>query len=247
VDIGFGDTSVGAPHGTTYTGIDVNGGTKTRIFTFTNTTTQPITLAGGNAGFVTITGANASDFVVVRQPGQVIQPGQTATLSVRFTPHGLGFRYATISFQAADAALPFSFDIRGTGINLGRIGVTGSNGAAIVSGATNASASNGTQFGSVVAAGTVHVQRVFTITNTGIGNLVLLGTPRVTISGDATSDFTVTLVPATTTTPGGTTTFKVSFDPQALGSRVATVTILSNDPIHPNFTFVIAGTGTGTS
>lgn len=246
VVIPYNDSTPGAPDGTNFAGMDLNGGTKTRIFKIENTSSSPITLAAGNQGLVTITGANASEFTVVRQPPSVIQPGQIARFSIRFDPAALGFRYARVSIATAtDPQHPYAFDIRGTGILIGRIGITGGGAnAPIASDSTTTSAQNGTRFGQVQETGDAFVERTFTITNSGVGELVFLSTPFVTISGPDASDFEIIQGPSRTVSPGASTTFTVRFNPSAIGARSATISIASNDRLTPLFTFAVVGTGT---
>ncbi|MBF4519046.1 BspA family leucine-rich repeat surface protein [Flavobacterium sp. ANB] len=122
------------------------------------------------------------------------------------------------------------------------INITG-NATTIANNNTTPTLANHTDFGSTeVASGTI--ARTFTIENTGAGALNLSGTPLVTISGTNASDFTITTQPtspvAATT---GTTTFVVTFDPSALGTRAATVSIANNDADEGSYTFAIQGTG----
>ncbi len=244
VDVAFGDSSPGAADGTNYTGIDIETQTKTRLFFITNTASHAITLAPGNQGFITLTGANVDDFVAVRQPAQTLQPGESTRFSVRFDPSALGFRYATISFATTEpGAQPFTFDIRGTGVLVGRIQVFGPQSQSIPSGAP-ATAESGTAFGSAAAAGTARIQRLFTLGNNGPGNLVLSAPARVVITGLNSEDFTVTLLPSAVVGPGTTSFFKISFNPSALGLRSALATIFSNDSQNLAFSFNLSGTGT---
>ena len=243
VDISYGDTSPGAPDGTNFAGIDVETQTKTRLFVINNISNHAITLAPGNQGFITLTGANVGDFVVVRQPEQTLQPGESTRFSVRFDPSALGFRYATVSFTTTQAgAQPFSFDIRGTGVLVGRIEVFGPQSQRLANGAP-ASIENGTVFGSVNTNGSARIQRLFTLGNSGPGNLVLTANSRIVISGLNASDFTVTVLPSSTIGHGEQSVFKISFNPSALGLRNAVATIYSNDSQNLAFSFSMAGTG----
>lgn len=85
------------------------------------------------------------------------------------------------------------------------------------------------------------VTRTFTITNQGLIDLVLDGSPRVEISGSHAVDFTVTSMPASPLSSGATTTFEIEFDPSAAGLREATVNVASDDLSTP-YTFDIEGT-----
>lgn len=243
--IPYDDTTPTTSDGTNFGGVDINGGTKTRIFKIFNTSSDPITLAAGNRGRITITGANAGEFTIVRQPDATIQPGGVALFSVRFDPSATGFRFADISFASSgDTAHAYRFAVRGTGLTVGRIQVAAAaTSTPIQNGATTATASTGTRFGQVQEGGTASVERTFVISNAGVGNLVLAGSPRVTISGSAASDFTVVQQPTGNIPTGSSSTFTVRFDPTDTGNRSATVSIFSNDSINPTFTFVIVGTG----
>ncbi len=53
----------------------------------------------------------------------------------------------------------------------------------------------------------------FTIQNTGTSNLVLTGTPLVTVTGAGASEYTVTNPGVTVLTPGSSTTFTITFTP----------------------------------
>jgi hypothetical protein len=241
------DHSPTTADGTNYGGIDVNGATKTRVFTITNTSAQTLAI-----GSVIISGANAAEFTLVRIPAATLLPGQSTPLSVRFDPAATGFRYATISIPSSDpSANPYSFDIRGTGLYYGIISVKRiDKSTPIVAGSTTPTLDAGTSMGRTTAAGAAFIDRTFVITNTGPGNLVLGGMSRVQIvSGIVMSAriqlpaFTVILQPTATIAPGASSTFTIRFDPVIVGGHWATVIITSNDRMTPDFRFVIAGTG----
>lgn len=115
----------------------------------------------------------------------------------------------------------------------------------IANGDTSPDASDDTDFGNVaVASGSV--AHTFTIENTGTANLNLTDpNPYVTITGH-TADFTLTTVPSTPISAGGSTTFQITFDPTTTGLREATVSIANNDSDEDPYTFKIQGNGTGT-
>ncbi len=114
------------------------------------------------------------------------------------------------------------------------------NGNAIPDGSTGSSTVNDTNFG-VTTAGTP-VVKTFTIENNGTGDLDLTGVPLVSISGSA--DFTVTAVPTTPVTAGGSTTFDITYNPLVASSATAIVTINNNDFNESIYDFVIQGTAT---
>ncbi|MHB9132386.1 MAG: LamG-like jellyroll fold domain-containing protein [Armatimonadota bacterium] len=104
-------------------------------------------------------------------------------------------------------------------------------------------------YGNVAITGGTQDQ-TFTIQNTGTADLHLTGTPVVQISGTHAADFTVVTPPATTTiTPSGSTTFTIRFDPSAMGTRTATISIANDDPATGKnpYDFTLTGTGSNTA
>ena len=63
------------------------------------------------------------------------------------------------------------------------------------------------------------------------------------ISGANAADFTVTVQPASSVAAAGSTTFTVSFDPSAAGTRVATLSIANDDANENPYDFAIQGRG----
>jgi VCBS repeat-containing protein len=121
------------------------------------------------------------------------------------------------------------------------------NGVEIIAGDLVPSIVDGTDFGSVEANdGTI--SRVFTITNTGTANLELTGYPaKVVVSGDLPLYFSVSWDAGNNVLlPGGGdfTTFTITFDPKAVGTFNAQITIESNDVDENPYIFAISGTGT---
>ena len=99
--------------------------------------------------------------------------------------------------------------------------------------------------------GNVHItagtQVVFTINNTGLGTLVLTGTPAVALALISNCDAAtvVQAQPALTTLPGssGTTTFTVNIDPAATGAFSFTLSISNTDGDENPYNFTVNGTG----
>ncbi|MEM7196322.1 MAG: choice-of-anchor D domain-containing protein [Pseudomonadota bacterium] len=116
------------------------------------------------------------------------------------------------------------------------------NSVEISDGDTSPTESDHTDFGSALADGGI-LNRTFTVRNVGSLILNLTGNQRVTLSGDHAADFTVTSQPGTPVSIGGSSTFVIRFDPSALGSRNATVTIASDDGDENPYTFAISGQG----
>lgn len=159
---------------------------------------------------------------------------------------------ATVDYVRSDSTVPgtngqvtYSYTMEPrTTTPAPEIDVRGNN-TSIVDGDTMPSTADFTDFGSQnTASGTV--TRTFTIANTGTAALSLSGTPRVQISGANASDFSVTVQPSASVAVGGSTTFIVTFDPSASGTRSATLTITNNDDNENPYNFNIQGTGTTT-
>jgi len=114
------------------------------------------------------------------------------------------------------------------------------NATSIVDGDITPTTTDHTDFGNQsVCAG--NIVRTFTIQNTGTANLSISS---VIIGGTHASDFSITASPATLITGGASTTFQVTFNPSAAGTRNATITINNNDANEAVYDFAIQGNGT---
>jgi len=114
------------------------------------------------------------------------------------------------------------------------------NSVSISDGDATPSSADHTDFGSQsVCSGTI--VRTFTIQNTGTANLTISS---VNISGTNSADFSVTASPSSPVAASGSATFQVTFNPSAIGTRSATVTINNNDSDESAYDFAIQGTGT---
>lgn len=117
------------------------------------------------------------------------------------------------------------------------------NGQNITDGDGMPSTTDHTDFGSAYLL-SGNVMRTFKIKNTGNTDLTLDGAPnKVVIGGSHASDFTISEVPASPIVSNDSTTFKITFDPSAAGTRSATVSIENNDLNEDPFNFSIQGTG----
>jgi gliding motility-associated-like protein/uncharacterized repeat protein (TIGR01451 family) len=82
------------------------------------------------------------------------------------------------------------------------------------------------------------ITKEYTIVNDGSSNLQINGS--ITSSDD---QFEITQPILTIIPPGGSTTFKVIYNPKSTGNHVATISIPNNDPNENPYTFSIAGNG----
>lgn len=87
------------------------------------------------------------------------------------------------------------------------------------------------------------VTRTFVIADTGDATLNLLGGvgKQIKISGANAKDFVLSTDAASSVAASGQTSFTLTFAPKGTGVRRATVTIASDDPTTPAFTFNIQG------
>jgi hypothetical protein len=215
------------------------GSSLVRTYTVKNTGTATLTI-----GAVTKGGTNASEFVLTAISASIAGNSQT-TFTITFTPTGTGPRTATLSIVNNDGSEnPYNFYIEGNGVataaGVSEIDVQG-NSISIANGDNSPSIIDYTDFGSNQIL--TNTTKTFTIRNYGGSNLVLSGTPRVSISGSP--NFTITSQPATPINSLGTTTFTVQFNPNdiiAPTTRTAIVTIANNDSDENPYTFTVQGT-----
>jgi len=155
---------------------------------------------------------------------------------------GVGNLYAGGSFTTAGGKV--SAYISRINKAESEIAVSG-NGVEIANGDVTPTTANDTDFGIVTVMG--GRSRTFTIANSGDGTLNLLGTvPNyVTLSGPGATAFTVLAQPASgrVAQGGSTQSFVINFNPPALGTFAATVSIPNDDADENPFTFNVQGTG----
>ncbi len=115
------------------------------------------------------------------------------------------------------------------------------NGVEITDGDNTPSLTDHTDFGNLtLGAALTHT---FTISNLNTDNLYLTGSPLVTFTGAAASDFTVVVSPTTPVISNTTTSFQVRFTPSVTGTRAVTLSLANNDSDENPYDFAIQGTG----
>jgi photosystem II stability/assembly factor-like uncharacterized protein len=120
------------------------------------------------------------------------------------------------------------------------------NGVNILDGDTSPSTADFTDFGSVATASGSYF-RTFVITNTGVGRLLLTGSPAVTFHGTGAADFSVTSVSSTSIDTGSTATIIVQWSAYVGGLRTAEMRIANNDSDENPFNFTLQGTAVSSS
>jgi len=122
------------------------------------------------------------------------------------------------------------------------ISVSG-NGLEIANGDATPATEDHTDFGQVSLPGG-SIMRTFTITNLGVGDLTLSGTPMVEVSGSTAFSVTQQPINDTVAAGGGTQTFVIAYVPEIAGTHEAVVGIISDDSANNPFTFAIQGEAT---
>jgi hypothetical protein len=113
--IATGDATPAALDGTQFGSVNVGADSGPHTFTINNTGNAALVLTGSPA--VSITGANAADFVVNLQPSANIAAGGSTTFTITFQPGGAGLREATVSIaNNDDTEHPYTFAVEGTGV-----------------------------------------------------------------------------------------------------------------------------------
>jgi hypothetical protein len=87
-------------------------------------------------------------------------------------------------------------------------------------------------------------ETTFAIQNAGAANLVLYGTPIITLTGPGAAEYTVIQQPTTPVPSGTGTTFIIRFNPSSVGQKTAYLSIINNDPDENPYDVTLTGTGT---
>jgi hypothetical protein len=121
----------------------------------------------------------------------------------------------------------------------GTVSLTG-NGNAIPNGESSTFAANYTNFGPTATDGSIPVTRTYTITNSGVGTLTMVGGSPITFTGAGAQYFSASAPSSNAIAAGSTATFTVTFTPMAAGVQTAVCNIATSDPSSP-FTFTVQG------
>ena len=112
------------------------------------------------------------------------------------------------------------------------------NGNSIAANDSTPSTLDNTDFGTGAS-----ISKSFVVANTGSADLILSGTPKVTIGGAGSSKFSVTTQPTSPISAGDNSTFTILFSDNVATLSTATVNVVNNDSDETNYSFTIQATG----
>ncbi len=215
----------------------------TAIITFTGDTPDPSVAGQPYTVNVTLT----SPYVV--PTGTVmIDDGETHSCTISLTAgtgscilssNTAGTKQLT-AFFSGDANFNNSKNTELHTVIVSAIEISGK-GQPVINGSTTPYPNNGTDFGCISLTDTPKTQ-TFTIRNSGLNDLILNGSPPVTLQEGR--HFRVKVQPASPITNETTTAFQIIFLPLHSGTVKDTVRINTNDPDNNPFTFTITGKST---
>lgn len=221
--------------GTDFGAVDFRFGLKEHVFVITNRSqSTPLRIFG-------ISGWNA-EFTIPIAPAQIIGPGQSTSMLVRFNPGIPGARSTT--FRVSTNLVPisqFTFALRGEGTQpKPEINIQG-NERDILDGDATPSLADHTHFGNVDIDDDPFI-RTYVVQN--VGDLPL-EISRIEFIGDSTG-FSIVEAPPATVNPLQIGRFRIAFDPERTGRHFTQLRLLTNDQDELFYDFIIEGTGTTT-
>ncbi len=185
-------------------------------------------------GSITIVGTDPLDFIIASDnaSGHTLGPGESANISVRFSPQDVGARVAGVQIPSSDPDESAVFVLlNGTGTTPPEPDID------VVPMSLD--------FGSTIPVGQTGAQRLVTISNIGTADLFI---GALVIVGSNPDDFVIFIDEASGATlpPGSSVHVYLRFSPTAIGLREGGLQIPSNDPDESQVVVALAGTGAGT-
>jgi fibronectin type 3 domain-containing protein len=225
IEIFDGDTGI-PQNGTIIMGIIALTQSGTVTVSVRNTGTEVLTIAEGGA---VISGGDAGVFSFDSQPTGTISANGETTFVIRCTPQGVREYSATISIANNDTSRnPAVFLVQAAGKQEYPV-------IELNHGETAVAHNDTVGFGPVQAHQTKTEN--FSLTNTGIVDLLLSGNPVIASSN---TQFTVALPSKTTVSPGETISFGITYTSAGAQNDVAQITIANDSERNP-FVFTVTG------
>lgn len=235
VTIVDGETLTSASNNTDLGSINA-GSTLTKTFTIQNSgagslAVSAISFAGTNAAEFSLTGVTLPMTIAV---------GSSQNITVQFTPTATGTRSATLKIVSNDYSeiiYDFVLQALSTAPEVNLVG----NSVTIADGDATPSTADFTDFGSLNIGG--NLTKTFTIQNTGSGSLAISA---IAFSGTNASEFTLmtSLTYPLNIAAGASEDITVQFAPTASGTRLATLTVTSDDADEATYDFALQGLST---
>jgi trimeric autotransporter adhesin len=192
-------------------------------------TVRSATLTNSGSGALNLTGITAtSGFGVSHNCGSSVATGASCTLSVTFTPTGLGAAAGSVSVASNATGSPHAVSLSGTGVVASPVLVWVPTTTAVAFGDASVGASPYTQS--------------LTLSNQGPGSVTL---QQITLAGAQAADFSLgggTCVVNAPLAQGASCTLVLAFQPGAAGARNATLHAASSGTNPPDL--ALAGNGT---
>jgi uncharacterized membrane protein len=221
------------------TGISLTDGVSTLTLPSTDIgSVGNITVTLRNTGTATLTGISISkdgehsaEFGT-STPATSLSAGSSTTFSISFSPTALGTRTAAIHITSSDAdENPFDIILTGTGTSP-EVEIEHPAGVGLVDGVSSI------DYGPVLVGSTS--VKTFTVRNTGTSSLTGLVLSK---TGTNSSLFTLSSLSTTTLAIGASTTFTVTYAPNAVAAHSATIRLSSNDLDESPFDIAVTGSG----
>ena len=185
--------------------------------------------------------SNATGFTLNTATPINIAAGGTGSFEVQFNIPAEGAFSLDMDVANNDPdEANYDIAITGTGYSEPEIAVS-YNSTNISDGDSTPSTADGTDFGQdLINYLPYSPEHTFTITNSGVGTLILTDTPRVNLTG---TDFSLVTDAPTSIAPGAEATFVVRFAATSTGAGNGSISIDNNDTDENPFNFNITGTG----
>ena len=185
---------------------------------------------------VTLTGTSGAFFTAPLPPGTILHPGDILPLQVFFAPTNSGDFQDTLAIDTTDPSGIYEIDLSGAAVRGGPD--------------LRVFFDNNNLGGAPIQGGSVSVANFATITNAGLQPLIISNI--VVAAGQ--DEFSLGGLPAglgpsqpLVLQPGGSASFSLGFQPNAIGLRRGEVQIFSNDPNTPLYHLHVVGTGLAAS
>jgi hypothetical protein len=176
---------------------------------------------------ISVAGTNPSDFTETNNCGSSVAASGSCTLTFTFHPTATGTRSASVSITDNGGASPQTISLSGTGGT--------SSGAQV-----QLSPSTVTFYAPIAVGQTTTNPKTVTLTNTGTATLSITS---IAMSGADPSDFSQTNTCGSSVAAGATCTISINFQPTAIDTRTASVSISDNAAGSPQ-TVPLSGPGT---